>query len=449
MQGHSFVACSGSRIVHFLLHNGLLMTRQNVLLCLVSFFVAFATPAWAGNAFLITGDSTGTVPFINAGRSNGTTDATALGFQVNGAEVMRVTANEKVGIGTTGPYYNLHLNGGQLGVTTTDFNNTTRTGSSIFLGLGATTGSTYGVLEATLAGGNNAGGSLVLNPYGGNVGIGTTTPIWQLTAESSSYVSGSHVIVGTRSADGAAGTVLGYEADGTTATAGFFRSAGGKPLYLGTSNVSKAVTILDTSGNVGIGTTSPRAALDVRGGGLFGSNSFSKAVGGTTGGNISLDNGTTDVPGIHFYLGNNVNFGIDATGTALRFVYNLDETGGLTGMTMGASGDVWIAGTLTQNSDARLKTDVHTIPDSLEKISQLRGVTFRWKDKSMDHAEQMGVIAQDVQAVFPQLVRTDTDGQLSVNYSGVVAPLIEAVKDLKAENDALRARLDALESRLK
>ena len=67
----------------------------------------------------------------------------------------------------------------------------------------------------------------------------------------------------------------------------------------------------------------------------------------------------------------------------------------------------------------------------------------------MDHAEQMGVIAQDVQAVFPQLVRTDTDGQLSVNYSGVVAPLIEAVKDLKAENDALRARLDALESRLK
>ena len=169
------------------------MTRQNVLLCLVSFFVAFATPAWAGNAFLITGDSTGTVPFINAGRSNGTTDATALGFQVNGAEVMRVTANEKVGIGTTGPYYNLHLNGGQLGVTTTDFNNTTRTGSSIFLGLGATTGSTYGVLEATLAGGNNAGGSLVLNPYGGNVGIGTTTPIWQLTAESSSYVSGSHV----------------------------------------------------------------------------------------------------------------------------------------------------------------------------------------------------------------------------------------------------------------
>jgi len=73
----------------------------------------FTTPAFAENAFLITGDdNTGTVPFINAGRSSGTTAATALGFQVNEKEYMRITATGSVGIGTTTPAAKMDVNGG-------------------------------------------------------------------------------------------------------------------------------------------------------------------------------------------------------------------------------------------------------------------------------------------------------------------------------------------------
>lgn len=128
------------------------MTRQNVLLCLVSFFVALATPALAGNAFLITGDSTGTVPFINAGRSSGTTDATALGFQVNGTEYMRLTATGGVGIGTATP------------------------GTAKVNIVGQTSDNTsYGLIVQ-----NSSGAPLIYAMDNGNVGIGTTSPSYTL-----------------------------------------------------------------------------------------------------------------------------------------------------------------------------------------------------------------------------------------------------------------------------
>jgi len=129
------------------------MTRQNVLLCLVSFFVALATPALAGNAFLITGDSTGTVPFINAGRSSGTTDATALGFQVNGTEYMRLTATGGVGIGTATP------------------------GTAKVNIVGQTSDNTsYGLIVQ-----NSSGAPLIYAMDNGNVGIGTTSPTAELS----------------------------------------------------------------------------------------------------------------------------------------------------------------------------------------------------------------------------------------------------------------------------
>jgi len=100
-------------------------------------------------------------------------------------------------------------------------------------------------------------------------------------------------------------------------------------------------------------------------------------------------------------------------------------------------------------SDIRLKTDVKPINRSLEQIALLRGVTFHWKDKKNDNGQQLGVIAQEIEKVFPQVVSTDGSGYKSVAYSSLVAPLIEAVKELKSENDALKARLDALEKMIK
>ncbi|MFH1849615.1 MAG: LamG domain-containing protein [archaeon] len=94
-----------------------------------------------------------------------------------------------------------------------------------------------------------------------------------------------------------------------------------------------------TGGNVGIGTAAPGGKLDVRGARvLLGSNTFAKAAAGQ--GDIMLDNGGTDTPGIHFYTAANDNFGIDVASGKLRFVYKLDESGGVSRMEMDSAGAV-------------------------------------------------------------------------------------------------------------
>jgi hypothetical protein len=87
-------------------------------------------------------------------------------------------------------------------------------------------------------------------------------------------------------------------------------------------------------------------------------------------------------------------------------------------------------------SDKKLKKNIQTIGESLSKVSQLRGVNFNWKKNSI---KSMGVIAQEVEVVVPEVVSTDEGDQKSVNYGALVGLLIEAVKDLKNEVDELKA----------
>ena len=119
---------------------------------------------------------------------------------------------------------------------------------------------------------------------------------------------------------------------------------------------------------------------------------------------------------------------------------------------------VYLAGGALVTSDQRLKTSIQPLASALDKVMHLQGVSFRWKDTKRDQSTQIGVIAQEIQKVYPELVKEDGYGYYTVQYEGLVAPLIEAVKELKAENDALRAeiqakdaafaaRLDALEAR--
>lgn len=114
-------------------------------------------------------------------------------------------------------------------------------------------------------------------------------------------------------------------------------------------------------------------------------------------------------------------------------------------------------------SDGRLKTNIVNLESSVDKISALRGVTFQWKEDT-DEAKaegderktHVGLIAQEVEKIFPQLVNTDSKtGKKTVNYIGLIAPLIESVKTLKAENEMLKAKLlqqasllESLESRV-
>ena len=105
---------------------------------------------------------------------------------------------------------------------------------------------------------------------------------------------------------------------------------------------------------------------------------------------------------------------------------------------MSAAGAATFNNDVTAFSDERLKDNIETIPDALDKVCQMRGVTFNRTD--FDGEKQMGVIAQEVEKVIPEVVREDEseDKIKSVAYGNMVGVLIEAIKDLKAEVDELK-----------
>lgn len=107
-----------------------------------------------------------------------------------------------------------------------------------------------------------------------------------------------------------------------------------------------------------------------------------------------------------------------------------------------ARGDVTATGEVTAYSDIRLKENIQVIPDALGKVLQLRGVTFTRIDTK---THGTGVIAQEVQKVLPEAVKMGhEDDILTVNYGSMVGLLIESIKDLKAELDAVKAELAEL-----
>ena len=99
-------------------------------------------------------------------------------------------------------------------------------------------------------------------------------------------------------------------------------------------------------------------------------------------------------------------------------------------------GNITATANITAYSDIRLKANIHTIPDALAKVLTLRGVTYDRID--CDNERQTGLIAQEVQAVLPEAVRDDGE-HLSVAYGNVVGLLVQAIKELKTEIDALKA----------
>lgn len=95
-------------------------------------------------------------------------------------------------------------------------------------------------------------------------------------------------------------------------------------------------------------------------------------------------------------------------------------------------------------SDKRLKKNVEPIEGALAKVLSLAGVTFAWKSTG---EKSVGLIAQDVEKVFPELVSENPNtGMKSVEYANLVAPLIEAVKEQQAQIEALKAEVEALKA---
>ena len=117
-----------------------------------------------------------------------------------------------------------------------------------------------------------------------------------------------------------------------------------------------------------------------------------------------------------------------------------DGGSGITALTldMSAAGAATFNNDVTAFSDERLKENIETIPNALDKVCQMRGVTFNRTD--FDGEKQMGVIAQEVEKIIPEVVKEDDseDKIKSVAYGNMVGILIEAVKELKAEIEELK-----------
>jgi cytoskeletal protein CcmA (bactofilin family) len=98
--------------------------------------------------------------------------------------------------------------------------------------------------------------------------------------------------------------------------------------------------------------------------------------------------------------------------------------------------DLTVQGDITSISDIRTKENIETIENSLELVESLRGVYY---NKIGEEDRKVGVIAQETEEVLPEVVMTDQEGMKSVDYGKMVGVLIEAIKDLKAEVEELKA----------
>lgn len=118
-------------------------------------------------------------------------------------------------------------------------------------------------------------------------------------------------------------------------------------------------------------------------------------------------------------------------------------------LTVFKNGNATLAGTLTQSSDKRLKTNITMLSSALSNVLQLNGYSYHWMDtKQRGDEKQIGVIAQEIKGLYPELVREDAKGYLSVNYSGLVPVLIEATKEQQAQIEELKQKNTELKTLL-
>jgi len=233
----------------------------------------------------------------------------------------------------------------------------------------------------------------------GHVGIGTMTPTAQLEVAK----TGGDAMFRVMQSGGSNGYIT------SQATRTVIGTAGATDLQFRTDNTDR-LFINSTTGNVGIGTTTPTARLHVVG------NSLTSAV-------------------------------IAAQGDYYRNDWPSGWGGGLVTWDISCS-SVYYTG-LMQRSDKRLKKDIVQLETSaVDNLLKLRPVVYRWKDTAWQGDKiHYGFIAQDVEEVFPELVLESSDDQKmkSIATDELIAVLTKAIQVLKKDNEELKARVTALE----
>ena len=124
------------------------------------------------------------------------------------------------------------------------------------------------------------------------------------------------------------------------------------------------------------------------------------------------------------------------TGTGIGIANGKIQIGQQVGTSSNVQFSTVKAGSFDTTSDIALKNNIAPVDSSLSKIQKLQAVSFNWKD-SENKKKKLGMIANDVENIIPEVVNTDKDGLKAIDYSGVVSHLIEAVKTLSDKIDRL------------
>jgi len=283
----------------------------------------------------------------------------------------------------------------------------------------------------------------------GNLGIGTSNPNFKTDIQQDVTMSGdinpgsAQLSVGGVSTPGKR-MLLGYDVN----------SNGYGYIKAGNYGVSwTSLALQPNGGNVGIGTTSPNVNMKLHVNGEIVSSAL-----GAAGGNIRMVCGyygiflRNDGSDTYFLLTNSGDqYGI---WNSLRpFVINNASGNVILGQNLTVNGVASCNLGVWSGSDLRWKKDISILDNPLEKLLRLRGVKFDWKqkefkDKNFPSGRQIGIIAQEMEKEFPELVMTDKEGYKSIAYDKFTAVLLEAVKEQEDKIESLQDSINSLKSRL-
>ena len=306
-----------------------------------------------------------------------------------------------------------------------------------------------GTLQTISGNANFDSGVLFVDATNNRVGINDTTPTSALDVTGNASISSTLYVEGIITANALAGVVsgtigsnTGFLANSSTvlvgnSTANVATTASGITSQ-GTSTVSP---VSNTSGT-GLGTSSRRWNLNANTGDFSGNLSVSTVL-ANAGIGTATQVLTSGGSGANAYWADaGVLVAADTTNNTRYVPYVQISTGQATtvyvrsdNFTYNPNTGVVSATEFSATSDIRVKQDILTIENALDKVSQLRGVSYKIKDSGLDN---IGLIAQEVELVLPQVVRDNDQGFKSVTYGNIVGLLIEAIKELKQEIDELK-----------
>jgi len=281
----------------------------------------------------------------------------------------------------------------------------------------------------------------------GNIGIGMTPSAWasgfsalQLSANTAIWsgtgTTGGSYFTNNVFFDGARKYINSTFATEYQQSGGlhYFQVAGS-----GTAGNTISFTtamVIANNGNVGINQSTPTGKLHISGG----DRGTSIRVDSSSNAAIALKNTTANREYQIFAQDDGALSIYEEIGGAYRF--KLFNNGNLAigttsdnGYKFYVSGTIYATGNITANSDLTLKKNLELITNPTDKLMQLNGYSYQWKE---DDSHQYGVIAQEVEKILPYAVSTGNDGIKGVSYNQIIPVLIEAVKEQKKELEELK-----------